>query len=78
MQEHSSKIFGDIVDALGSFIQSYFTSHVTHFPFINIAALSLLLLGCSERLQLRSSDRKWGGKWSSPAPVWRDRFCSDD
>ena len=35
MQEHSSKIFGDIIDALGGFIQSNFTltSPVVQLPF---------------------------------------------
>ena len=39
MQEHSSKIFKDIVDGLASFIQSFFSSHITHFPF-TVTALS--------------------------------------
>ena len=35
MQEHSSKIFGDIIDALGSFIHSNFTltSPMVQLPF---------------------------------------------
>ena len=35
MQEHSSKIFGDIIDALGAFIHSNFTltSPMVQLPF---------------------------------------------
>ena len=33
MQEHSTKVFGDIIDAVGGFIQSYFTSHMVHISY---------------------------------------------
>ena len=38
MQEHSSKIFGDIVDALGGFVQSCFSGAMYHHHTPSAAA----------------------------------------
>lgn len=38
MQEHSSKIFGDIVDGLGGFIQSNLTSQMIHSSLMAITS----------------------------------------
>ena len=40
MQEHSSKIFGDIVDGLGGFIQSNLTSQMIHSSLMAITSSS--------------------------------------
>ena len=38
MQEHSSKIFGDIIDGLGGFIQSNLTSQMIHSSLMSITS----------------------------------------
>ena len=38
MQEHSSKIFGDIIDGLGGFIQSNLTSQMIHSSLMAITS----------------------------------------
>ena len=40
MQEHSSKIFGDIIDGLGGFIQSNLTSQMIHSSLMAITSSS--------------------------------------
>ena len=40
MQEHSSKIFGDIIDGLGGFIQSNLTSQLIHSSLMAIMSSS--------------------------------------
>ena len=40
MQEHSSKIFGDIIDGLGGFIQSNLTSQMIHSSLMSITSSS--------------------------------------
>ena len=45
MQEHSSKIFGDIIDGLGGFIQSNLTSQMIHSSLMAITSSSSLPTG---------------------------------